>query len=107
VPVPREQKKDVGLDSTATVKEYVCSDLVDGQTIILDMRLGRYLGLDRVGASIWALLQLGKPLREIVTILTEEYLADETRISGDVVRFVGELRERGLVEISHGGGCSG
>lgn len=95
----KRQNTKIGPESAAKLKDYVCSKLVDGQTVILDMHQGKYLGLDRTGAEIWAFIQAGARLQEIIDTITDEYQVDKARVSDDVIGFVIQLEAKGLIEV--------
>src|SRR3954467_7457996 len=56
----------------SAIKEHLYSDL-NGEAVVLNLRNGKYYGLNAVGNSIWGLIQTPKSLREIQTSLISEY----------------------------------
>ena len=74
------------------------SRLVDDETVLLDLESGMYFGLDGVGKRIWESVADGKSLGDIAAIITAEYDVDESQALVDVMAFVGDLVERGLLK---------
>ena len=71
---------------------------MDDQVIVADMRSGRYLGLDDVGARVWDLIGEGATYEYIVERLSGEYDAPGDVLERDVQRLLQDLLQRRLVE---------
>ena len=74
-----------------------CARLGD-QIIVADMRSGRYLGLDDVGARVWDLIGEGATRACIVERLSAEYDVAAGVLERDVQRLLQDLLRRRLVE---------
>jgi hypothetical protein len=68
-----------------------------GETVILDLKTERYLGLDEVGTRMWNLLLSTGSVDSAYNALLEEYDVDATRLTGDLREFVDKLIKHGLV----------
>ena len=68
-----------------------------GDSVLLDLKTGSYFGLDAVGTRIWAFLDSGARLGDVLAGILEEYEVDEVTAWKDLVRLVGELVAHGLV----------
>jgi len=75
---------------------------LEGEAVILDLARGRYFGLNPVGTRVWALLDAGMPIDQIVATITGEYDAERERIERDVMSLIDELSSRGLIVASDG-----
>lgn len=80
------------------VPAHVQHNLQDGKAVILQMRSGRYLGLDEVGTRMWTLLADGKSSQAVAGRLAEEYNVEEERVRQDLAAFIGRCCERGILE---------
>ena len=60
---------------------------------------GVYYGLNETGALIWDLLRTPRAVRELVAAVVETYDAEESTVAGDVLRLLGELAARGLIDV--------
>ena len=85
------------LDDTVVVSDNQVSADLSGEVVILGMREGAYFGVDAAGARIWALLQAPRRLRDVVATLVAEYEVPAEQCASDVLVFVEDLAERGLV----------
>jgi hypothetical protein len=70
---------------------------LSGEGVLLNLRSGRYYGLDAVGTRIWQMLSQGQTLQATVEQLLREYDVSRDRLVGDVASFVGALESHGLV----------
>lgn len=74
----------------------LCRQL-SGETVLLNLESGVYYGLDPVGTRVWQLLLQGQTIAEICGTMIDEYDVAPDVLRDDVLRLVGELRERGIV----------
>jgi hypothetical protein len=85
------------LETKLKIPPQVMSRLVGDETVILDLASGAYFGLDGVGKRIWESISEGKSLAEATSIIVAEYEVDESQAEVDVMQFVSDLVERGLL----------
>lgn len=72
--------------------------VVGEEAVIVRQENAEVLAINEVGASVLELLDSRRSVREILAALLEEYDADRDSLSSDVTRFLGELRDAGVVE---------
>ena len=82
--------------------DQVSSDLA-GETVLLSMKTAHYYGLADVGARIWSLVREPTSVAAICDTIASEYDVSPERCQADVVRFLQELAQHGLVEVGGGG----
>ena len=71
--------------------------IYDGQaTVVLPERAEVHV-VNALGSFIWSQLDGQRPLRDILDRITEEYAVDADEAREDLVRFVADLREHGMV----------
>jgi hypothetical protein len=85
------------LDDTVTVSDHQVSADLSGEVVILGMKEGAYFAVDGAGARIWELLQTSHRLGDVVAALTAEYAVSGDECTADVLAFVEDLVQRGLV----------
>ena len=73
------------------------SRLVGDETVLLDLASGVYFGLDGVGQRIWESVVEGNSLEQAVAAIVSEYNVEEAQAQTDVLEFVSDLVERGLL----------
>lgn len=83
---------------------YCCNpDLIatdmDGDTLMMSIERGEYYGIGGVGSRVWALLKQPISLSTIVGTIRNEFDVAESTCQTDMARFLGELKEHGLVTV--------
>ncbi|MFZ2004108.1 MAG: PqqD family protein [Stellaceae bacterium] len=87
----------IGLQSTLVRKSDVLSSTIAEDLIILNEATGTFVGLDDIGHCIWKLLKTPLRVDEICDRLASCYIGDCEAINRDVMAFLTELYEEGLV----------
>ena|SRR5436190_7837013 len=82
-------------------QDQVSSDLAS-ETIVLSLETGRYYGLDRLGARIWQLVHAPARVADIRDAIVAEYEDELDRCERDLLNFLQQLIDRGLVETRDG-----
>jgi hypothetical protein len=71
---------------------------IDGDLVILDLRSSTYLTANASGAVLMRQLTEGRTLQQLVQALVDAFDLPERRAEQDVLTFVDELDEHGLLE---------
>lgn len=90
----------IALTSHVRINEGVVFRDLEGEMVLLNLKSGVYFGLDSVGTRIWHLLREPGPLRKVLDALVDEYEVAEGPCERDLLRFIGLLREKALIEVS-------
>ncbi len=88
----------IAFDSIISVSSDVMVRKVGEESVLLDLKTERYLGLDDVSARFWDLLTSGGSIQSAYETLVEEFEVDPERLRKDLDDFVQELLQFGLVE---------
>jgi hypothetical protein len=87
------------LSVISVTKEAVHCDLEE-EVVILGLKDGVYYGLNPVGSFIWKLIQKPVSFKEIKEAVLAEYDVEEETCENDLQELLGDLLEKGLIEIS-------
>jgi len=96
----------IDLDSYPLPVEDVVGRVVEGaedqpaEAVLVLPEKGQVKVLNEVGARIWSLVDGQRNLREIAHLICQEYEVDASQAETDVLAFVEELAEGGVVKIS-------
>jgi hypothetical protein len=71
---------------------------IDGETVLLDVDGQELLGLNSVGARVWALCDGNSSADEIATRVAAEFAAPVETVRADVAAFLDELDACGGLE---------
>lgn len=72
---------------------------VDDDLVLFSARQGMYYGTQAVGSRIWALIEDEVSVAEICDKLLEEFSVDRVTCEHEVVQFVEQLTEEGMVAV--------
>lgn len=85
----------------ARAEDLVFRDL-DGETVMLCVRTGKYYGLDPVGSRVWALIEKPRRVYDVCTTLLDEFEVDRETCERDVLAFLNKLGADDLVKVTDG-----
>lgn len=73
------------------------AEVLHDEHIILNLANGEYFGTAIAGGFIWENLDGELTLSEIAVAMAKEYGIDEDQAQSDVLEFIGQLLEHGLI----------
>ncbi|MCB9139778.1 MAG: PqqD family protein [Caldilineaceae bacterium] len=74
---------------------------VDNELVMIRLESDGYFGLDEIGRRIWELLDEARTVDAICSSLLEEYDVQPADCEADVLRFLSELEEHGVVFVEN------
>jgi len=95
-------KTSLSLSSSLTVPDGIVHRDLQGELVLLNLNTGIYFGLDSLGTRIWHLLQERQSLQKILDTLLQEFDVTEAQCREDLFRLIGQMREKGLIEVDNG-----
>jgi hypothetical protein len=87
------------LSQHAQYSEKVLFQELDGEAILLDLASEQYFGLDELGTRIWQLLQQHSRLADVHAALLAEYDVPSEQLQADLLDFIQQLTDSGLVTV--------
>jgi len=73
---------------------------VDTELVMMRLESNGYFGLDAIGRRIWELIAAPRPVAAICAALVEEYAVAPDTCEADVLRFLQELVDYGVVAVA-------
>lgn len=70
---------------------------MNGSAVMMDIATGKYYNLGETGGRIWELLESPATISDLVQALTAEYDVDQAQCKADVLTFLQQLVDRGLL----------
>lgn len=89
----------IAADAVVTRNDAMVAVEVDGTVVMMSMEQGMYFGLDGVGPRIWSLLATPRTVGDLCRVLQEEFEVESEVCRGEVLEFLAELVESGLVQV--------
>jgi hypothetical protein len=77
---------------------HVVSEIIESEAIIIDLDSGNYYSLQDAGADIWAGIQDGIQIEEIVDRLKIKYEGDEGAIRSAAMALLNQLEDEALIK---------
>ncbi|HLY77904.1 MAG TPA: PqqD family peptide modification chaperone [Caulobacteraceae bacterium] len=74
--------------------------LVGDELVMMSAESGVYLGLNEVGARIWAIIETPRTLPDICTALAAEFQTTPQACQPQVEAFLNDLATRGAVSVT-------
>jgi Coenzyme PQQ synthesis protein D (PqqD) len=71
---------------------------MEGETVLLDLSIGRYYTLNRIGSVIWEHCTNDKTLSDIHAVLCNRFDVAPERALDDLVALVNQLVQEGLLQ---------
>lgn len=85
------------VNSIVTASSGLMVSEVDGELVMMDVEKGTYYGMDPVAARIWKAVAAPTSIAEVCAQMTEQYDVDPATCEAEVLAFVSDLRDAGLV----------
>jgi hypothetical protein len=89
----------LSMASRVSVPVDVLIQELNGESVILNVKTGRYFGLDGVGTRMWAVMTTSPSIAVACTNLLEEYEVQEEQLRQDLLEMAENLVANGLVEV--------
>jgi hypothetical protein len=70
---------------------------MDGAAVMMDISTGKYFNLGQTGGRIWELLEQPLSVEKLICALIEEYNVTYERCREDVLPFLQQLVDKGLL----------
>lgn len=77
----------------------VAWQVINDETVIINLSNKRILGLNDVGTLIWSLLETSSMSKMTKTVV-DQYGVDHEVARGDINAFIAEMQARGLIEVA-------
>lgn len=70
---------------------------IGGEAVLLNLKTGKYYGLNAVGLRIWQLVLENGDLEEVARVMLDEFDVSFDQLQFDINRLVSSLEENGLL----------
>jgi hypothetical protein len=77
----------------------VANELNSDETVMLDVDKGTYFGVREIGKVIWETVAQPTSIDDLVAVLLERYEVDEQTCRNEVLAFLDDLADQGLLDI--------
>ncbi|HMB40353.1 MAG TPA: PqqD family peptide modification chaperone [Balneolaceae bacterium] len=90
------------MDSETVIKRTnkALATAIDDEVVMFDADAGKYYGLNSVAAAVWNLLEEPLSIGNICDQLISEYDVEKEKCLDEILGFLPELQQKGLIEIA-------
>jgi hypothetical protein len=88
------------LDAHVALPAHVVHRSFAAETVVLNLKTGKYHGLNGTAGEVLDGLEKGQTPREVAAAIAREYGRDSAVVQADVLELLSGLAERGLIEIA-------
>ena len=80
--------------------DIIQADVGPDDLVMLSVERGRYFSLSGVGLAVWELLEQPRTISDLCASLCAEFEVDELTCQADVMKFVTEMKDNGLIHVA-------
>lgn len=80
------------INSPNVVREYF-----DGEVVVVNLETGTYFSVENVGAVVWAMLEEGHNLDEVVSKVSSSFGKPDQEVRSIIEKFILKLLDQGLI----------
>jgi len=88
----------IAFSARVTVAPDVLFRLVGGEGVLVNLNTEQYLGVNAVGARMWAVLRDAESIQSAYETLLQEYEVPPAELLTDLEEFIGRLLAQKLIE---------
>jgi hypothetical protein len=93
------KKGKISTESIVNRIEDILASDVDDEKIMMSIAQGQYYSLDPVASRVWELIQKPVMVSDLIDALLLKYDIDRETCEGDVLTFLEDLNEKGILEV--------
>jgi len=98
---PSSEDLMLSLDTRLRRKdEEIVAKIMDGEAVIINLANGLYYSTDRLGGTIWSMIEAEAPLSQMVATISARYDVSPGQAQADLVRFVDALLAHDLIAVA-------
>jgi hypothetical protein len=92
----------ISFDRKLMIAQDTLINVIEGESVLLNLKSESYFGLDPVGTRMWTLLANSDSIQSAYDALLDEYDVDADRLRLDMQDLIEKLIANGLMEVAAG-----
>lgn len=89
----------ITLESQIKQNNSIYTSSIDHEAVMLNVELGKYFGMNSIASDIWNKLKTPMSVSSLVQSLSSEYDITAAECQADIVPFIEQLIDNGLIEL--------
>ena len=90
----------ISLETVVVRSDKVVASSMGSDLVMMNIDRGMYYSLDRIGADIWARLEVPMSVRDLCDQMQQSYAVDAATCAADVIDMLNDMASEGLVVTS-------
>ena len=90
----------ISFDQKLSVTPDTLINVIEGESVLLNLKSESYFGLDQIGTRMWTLLTTSDSIQSAYEALLDEYDVGAERLREDMQDLIEKLIANGLVEVT-------
>ena len=95
-----DKENKISLDSIVIQNKDLDATDMDGDLVMMDMLKGRYYSMNSVGSRIWTLIAVEHSVKDLISILLNEFDVDDKTCTDTVLDFLNGIYNEDLISIA-------
>ena len=79
-------------------EKFMISNLGD-EVVLMDIQQGHYININPVGSAIWNKLSTPLAVKDLITLLVDEYGISTAQCEGDTLKFLQKLQQHHMLNV--------
>jgi coenzyme PQQ synthesis protein D (PqqD) len=92
----------ISFDRKLMIAQDTLINIIEGESVLLNLKSESYFGLDPVGTRMWTLLANSDSIQSAYDALLDEYDVDADKLRLDMQDLIEKLIANGLMEVAAG-----
>ncbi len=89
----------ITLESQIKQNNSIYTSSIDHEAVMLNVELGKYFGMNIIASDIWSKLKTPMSVDSLIQSLASEYDITVEACQADVIPFIEQLIDNGLIEL--------
>ena len=90
----------IELSQTVSQNQGQVSAEIDGEIVLMNLKMGNYYGLDDISSYIWRFLKEPVQVSKLCEVLASRYNASPDTIEHDVLAHLQKMKTYGLIDVA-------
>lgn len=92
----------ISFDRKLTIAQDTLINVIEGESVLLNLKSESYFGLDPIGTRMWDLLTNSDSIQSAYETLLDEYDVEADKLRLDMQDLIEKLIANGLMEVAAG-----
>jgi len=94
------KKKSINHKSKIQRKDQdLISNEIEGELVMMNLKSGKYFGLNLISTRIWELIEKPVSLQQLVSQMSDEYKVTQEKCEEEVSEFILQLKDLKMVKV--------